>query len=608
MTRYRVACVGLFLCVRALFGQGTITIVAGNGTIFVSNGDGGPAKSAAVGAPVGVAADSAGNVYIADLASSRIRKTNAATGVITTYAGGGAPGVIGDDGAATAAGLSFVANSHVGLAVDSGGNLYISDATDNRVRKVSPSGIITTVAGAGSLGNPGFSGDGGLATAAKLQSPEGVALDAQGNVYIADTGNGRIRKVDTNGVITTVAGNGNGVSITGDGGPATNAPLNTPTDVAVDGQGNLYIVDSGNRAIRKVSNGVISTILHGNFGTCNTAPVPAAAADIGRPVAVATDASGNLFVADESADCVLMMEPNGQVSTAAGGGSKTPADNIPANTALLGNIWSANTDSSGNLYVTNSLGYVHKVTPSAIPPSALPVVTSVVNGANFAAGIAPNTYATIRGSNLSPQTDLWDKAISGNALPTTLDGVSVTFAGRPVYIEYVSPTQINALTPPDLATGVIPVVVTTASGSSVAFSVDSIAAMPGFFMWPNSQPVATHTDFTWAAKAGTFAGAATVPAKPGETIILWATGLGPTSPSIPAGVQVSGGPYNTVSLPSLLLLTTNATVFGAALAPGFAGLYQIAFQVPNFSDGDYPINATIGGVPFLGSVTLTVKK
>lgn len=592
-------------------GQGIISIVAGNGTIFVSNGDGGPARSAAVGAPVGVAADNSGNVFIADLASARVRKVAADTGKITTYAGGGFPGTIGDGGTATSAAFSFPANSHVGLATGSDGALYIADPGDNRVRKVSTSGSITTLAGAGSLGNPGFSGDGGAATAAKLQSPEGVALDSQGNVYIADTGNGRIRKVDAStGIITTVAGRGNSVSSTGDGGQAVNANFNTPTDVAIDAQGNIYIADFGNHAIRKVDakTGIISTILRGGFGACPVSPIPAAAADIGPAVSIATDVNGNLFIADEGMGCVLMMEPNGTVSTVAGGGSKMPADNIPATSALLGSIWGINTDSSSNLYVTNSLGYVHKVTPRSTPPSTLPVITSVVNGANFKAGIAPNTWVTIGGTNLSPITDVWDKAIVNGAFPTALDGVSVTIGNRPVYVEYISKTQLNLLTPPDLATGVLQVVVTTPAGPSAPFSVVSSTYMPALFLWPNGQPVATHTDFTWAVKNGTFPGTTTIPAKPGETIILWGTGMGPTSPSAPAGVEISGL-YNTVSLPALTLLVTPATVYGAALAPGFAGLYQVAFQVPaDFPDGDYPINGTVGGVPFLGSATLTVKK
>ncbi len=593
----------------AAFAQGTISIVAGNGAIFSTSGDDGPATSAGLGFPAGVASDSSGNVYIADTASKRVRKVTASTRNIATYAGGGAPGNIAEGARATSAGFSFAANSHTGLAVDTEGNLYIADSGTNRVRKVSTAGVITTVAGAGGLGDPGFSGDGGPAAAAKLQAPSGVALDSQGNVYIADTGNGRIRKVDTSGVITTVVGKGNGAA-PGDGGAALNAQLNNPSDVAVDSQGNIYVADFGNNAIRKVDKGgIISTILRGGFGVCNTTSVPAARADIGRAAGIAIDANGNLYIANESAGCVLIMEPNGTVSTIAGGGSKTPADNIPATNALLGNIWSVNVDPTGNLYLTSSLGYVHKVTPRSTPPAALPVITGVVNGASFQAGIAPNSWVTIRGTNLSSQTDVWDKAIIAGRLPATLGNVAVTVGGRPVYVEYVSATQINILTPPDLVTGILPIVVTTNAGASTAFSVLSATYGPAFFTWPNGQPVATHSDFSWAAKAGTFAGAATVPAKPGEVIILWGTGMGPTSPAAPVGIQVSGGPYSTASLPTLTVLTAKAVVYGAALASGYAGLYQLAFQIPaDFPDGDYPINGNVGGAPFAAPVTITVKK
>jgi uncharacterized protein (TIGR03437 family) len=593
----------------AASAQGVISIVAGNGSIAQNSGDGGPAINAGLGFPSGIAADGFGNVFIADTLSKSVRKVTASTGVISRYAGGGAPGSVSEGVAATSAGFSFPANSHIGLATDEAGNLYIADSGGNRVRKVNTSGVITTVAGAGGLGDPGFSGDGGPATAAKLQAPSGVAVDRQGNIYIADTGNGRIRKVDTIGTITTVAGRGNG-TVLGDGGPALNAQLSTPSDVAVDQQGNIYIADFGNNAVRKVtvSTGVITSILHGGFGACPTSPIPAARADI-RAASIAVDPSGNLFVGNEAADCVLMLEPNGTASTVVGGGQQTKPDNIPATNALLGNIWAVNADRSGNLYLTNSLGYANKVTPRATPPSSLPVISGVVNGASFNAGAAPNTWVTIRGSNLSSQTDTWDKTIFGGVLPTTLDNVTVTIGGRPMYVQYVSLSQINVLTPADLATGVLPVVVTTAAGASAPFSVDVSTYMPAFFTWPGGQPVATHTDFTLAARASTFAGATTIPAKPGEVIVLWGTGMGPTLPAAPIGVQVSGGTYSTTALPTILLQTTNATVYGAALAPGFAGLYQLAFQIPpDWQDGDYPVNGTVGGVPFAGPYTITVKK
>jgi sugar lactone lactonase YvrE len=223
------------------------------------SGDGGPASSASIGPPRGIAVDSAGNLYIADWSNLRIRKVDT-NGIITTVAGSGkstAIAPLGDGGPATSAALG----GPVGVAVDSTGNLYIADSGVNSsfsaiswVRKVDTSGTITTVAGGGGMG---FSGDGGAATSALLDSPSGVAVDGAGNLYIADSGNKRVRMVDMNGIITTVAGNGGGLAAgvnvfgsIGDGGPATAAPL-AADDVALDAAGNIYIAGAGR--IRKVS-------------------------------------------------------------------------------------------------------------------------------------------------------------------------------------------------------------------------------------------------------------------------------------------------------------------------------------------------------------------
>jgi sugar lactone lactonase YvrE len=222
-------------------GSGIISTVAGNGTVGFS-GDGGPATAAALAAyPSGVALDTAGNLYIADGNNSRIRKVDG-SGIITTVAGNGASGFSGDSGPATAASLDFPQ----GVALDTAGNLYIGDS--NRIRKVATgSGIISTVAGHGTF--TGFSGDGGPATAATLFGPQRVGLDVAGNLYIADYFNNRIRRVAAgSGIISTVAGIGpvgsNG-SFSGDGGAATAAALAVPNGVALDASGNLYIADSG---------------------------------------------------------------------------------------------------------------------------------------------------------------------------------------------------------------------------------------------------------------------------------------------------------------------------------------------------------------------------
>jgi uncharacterized protein (TIGR03437 family) len=592
--------------------QAVITTIAGNGS-FGSAGDGGAATSASLGFPSGVAVDSAGNVYIVDTFNNRVRKVNKA-GVITAFAGNGFPLFSGDGGPAMSAGIAFIGTApHQGIAVDKAGNVYITDNGDNRIRKVNTSGIISTFAGEGTLGASGFSGDGGPAISAELNSPSGVAVDAAGNVYIADTGNGRIRKVNTAGIITTVAGKGNGF-VLGDGGPALNAQLANPSDVVVDGAGNIYIADTGNSRIRKVNAaGIISSILHGAFGTCPSgAGVAAAAADIGVPAGLAVDAAGNLYIADYSADCVHKLDTAGIVTSVAGGGLAIPGDGGSPNSAGLGNLGDVDVDSAGNLYIADiNENRIRKVSGGSVTPPGLPSISAngVVNGASFQAGVIPNSWATIQGSNLASKTDTWNNFIVNGKLPTILDGVSVTIGGQPAYVYFISPNQINLMVP-DVGAGPVQVTVTTSAGTSTAFTVESSLFGPAFFVWLGSQAVATRQNFSLAAKAGTFAGATTVAAKPGDIVILWGTGFGPTTPTAAAGFQVpSDKTYSTSTVPTVTINNTPAKVFGAALAPGFAGLYQVAIQVPaTLADGDWPIVATIGGVDSPPGVVLSVKK
>ena len=281
---------------------GVITTVAGTGTIGFG-GDGGPATSAHIWAPASVAIDGRGNLFFADNGNNRIRKVSAATGVITTVAGNSTGGYSGDGGAAISAQL---ANPN-GVAVDGSGNLFIADQGNQRIRKVSATGVITTVAGTGARG---YSGDGGPATSAQLADAFGVAADGSGNVFIAEQGNGRIRKVSAaTGIITTVAGTGT-IGFGGDGGPATSAQLRSPASVAVDGSGNLFFADQGNQRIRKVSaTGVITTVAgtgtRGYSGDGGTAT----SAQLNSPIGVAVDGNGNVFIADQGNNRIRQLTP-----------------------------------------------------------------------------------------------------------------------------------------------------------------------------------------------------------------------------------------------------------------------------------------------------------
>ncbi len=238
-----------------------------------------------------------------------------------------------------------------------------------------------------------------------------------------------------------------------------------------------------------------------------------------------------------------------------------------------------------------------------------PQIGAAVNGASFQPPIVPNSWATITGSNLSSITDTWANAIVNGKLPTKLDGVSVSVGGKPAYVYYISKGQINFIVP-DVAPGPQQVMVTNSAGTSSAFAATVSAYGPAYFQWPGNQAVATRQDFSLAAKAGTFAGTSTVAAKPGDVIILWGTGFGPTTPAAPVGVETpSDTTYSTTTLPVVKINNIMAVVYGAALTPGFAGLYQVAILVPSsLEDGDWPVETTIGGVQSASGATLSVKQ
>jgi sugar lactone lactonase YvrE len=243
--------------VRKVTPDGLISTSAGSGPVDAVtttgytpkngdfSGDSGPATDARLNGPVGLAMDPYGNLFIGDLFNHRVRKVDAGTGIITTVAGNGHPGSSGDGGLATEAQL----NGCVALAVDSAGNLFIADNNDNRVRRVDAgTGIITTVAG---TGKAGFSGDGGKATDARLNAPQGLAVDSAGTLFVADNANSRVRKVSPDGIITTVAGNGK-TRCAGDGGLATETGLKSPNSLAIDTVGNLLIADDNDERLLKV--------------------------------------------------------------------------------------------------------------------------------------------------------------------------------------------------------------------------------------------------------------------------------------------------------------------------------------------------------------------
>ncbi|MGB6837146.1 MAG: flexitail domain-containing putative surface protein [Dehalococcoidia bacterium] len=353
--------------IRKVDGLGTISTFAGVGGYC---GDGGPATSACLNGPTALAADGSGNLYIADRGNGRIRKMDT-SGIISTVAGNGRWGYSGDDGLATEASL----DPTIGVAVDSSGNVYIA-SKDHRIRKVDASGIITTLAGNGTRtgsidgegGDPSDDlGDGGPAASATLSfwvgDPVGLALDSSGNLYIADQNNHRIRKVDTSGIITTVAGNGTRTGAIdgeggdpsddlGDGGPATAASLSYPTGLTLSSSGDLYIADSWNARVRKVDgSGTITTVAGSGCRLGDGGP--ATRASLG-PSGLALDSSGNLHIADLYSNRIRKVDTSGIITTVAGNG--TPGysgDGGPATDASL--YWPSDValGASGSLYIAD---------------------------------------------------------------------------------------------------------------------------------------------------------------------------------------------------------------------------------------------------------------
>jgi len=575
--------------------SGNISTFAGNGTLSYS-GDGGAAIQAQLNAPQGVAVDTNFNVYIADTLNNVVRKIST-NGTISNYAGNGGAGSSGDGSAATSAQL----HGPQGLALDASGNLYIADTMNAKVRKVSAGGVITTVAGSGT---PGSGGDGSAAASAQLNLPIGVAVDSSGNVYIADFGNSRVRKVAASGgAIGTVAGNGS-AGYSGDGGLAVKAQLNGPQGVAVDAAGNLYIADTENNAIREVTPaGLIATVAGDGLAGYSGDGGQATSAQVGNPVGVAVDAAGNIFTVDAS-NRVRQVYPNGLIATIAGNGSRGySGDGGLATQAQLNSPSAIALGSNGNLYVADMANNAVRLLQYAGNGLGIGAVT---NAASSVSGpVAPGEVVVLYGSGLGP-AQLTQSRIdpTSGLVGTSLAGTSVIFGGKPAPVLYTWATQVAAVVPYSIAGANVQVFVQYQGQSSAPVTVPVAAVAPALFTADSSgkgQAAASNQD-------GTVNGAAH-PAKVGSYISLWLTGAGQTNP---AGVD---GQPGAAPLPQPVA-AVSVTIGGQSVTPQYAGqaptavagVMQINAQIPSGTQAGnaVPVVVQVGGVSTQAGVTIAV--
>ncbi len=557
--------------------NGKVTVYAGVGSAS-GFGDGGPPEQARLASPSALAADGSGNWYVADSSGQRVRRITA-EGTITTVAGTGAAGLADLAGAPpTASPL----DTPRGVAIGPKGEVYISDSGNHRVVVVGSGGVLASFAGTGNAGAEGLNGP---AVAAQLNAPGQLAAAASGEVYIADTGNHRVVRVQRGGTLELVAGTGV-AGYSGDGGPAATAQLDTPRAVALDGAGTLYIADTGNRRIRQVTpNGAIETLS------------PGEGIALAEPCGVAVSSDGAVLVTDCSLHEVFRIVPGSPGYVIAGNGAGGySGDGGQALAAQLNTPAAALALADGSVLVADAgNSRVRRLTPDGAAPPRPPaaIAAAVVNAASFAAGpLAPGEMVSIFVA--APEESAESEAPAWQ----------VRFDGRDAYTFGATAGQINVLVP-YAAAGQSKTHLEILLDDEKLVELDAPLAdcAPGVFTMPGepSQILAVHQD-----------GSLNSPSNPvfrGQYIVLYATGLGLTDPpqidGMPAGLPL-GLPVHPVTVTVGGLA---AEVLYAGTAPGFVGLFQINVRVPvgYYSAGEHEVLVKVGDMPAQNGAMLFVR-
>jgi uncharacterized protein (TIGR03437 family) len=641
--------------IRKVATAGEITTLAGNGATSSSSGYGGPGIEIELQEPVGVAADASGNLYISERTGNLIDRVDVGTGLLTIVAGTGTNGA-----PASATGVALLQNVSApqGLTFDAAGNLLIADSGNNLIRRWSTDGTITTVAGAGAAG---YSGDGGPATAATLKSPGGVAVDSAGDIYIADTSNNVIRRVDTNGNISTVAGNG-AAGYNGDGSPATAYELNAPFSIATGPNCSMYISDTLNQRIRQLFPAADYTISSNPSGLQVTVDGQLAATPVVVHLLPGTTHTISAPSVQSGPNGVQYLFSGAQTITVPCVATASLALNFQTQYALTiasdrggtvapGAGWQ-NSGASVTLGATPQAGYVFsgwegactgtgsctipmngpKSVKADFSPSAV-LSPAVAAGGVVGAGLSnppvkalsPNGIAIAFGTGFAPagtQSLLSSANLVNGAVSTEMDGVCVLVGSTRAPVLAVNPTQVNFQAPQGIQPGTVSVQVVTGCGTanetrSAAVTVAVQTASPEFFYYlqnsSGQNPVAA-VDVTTGVDVGApglLSGATFAPARPGDTVTLYATGLGLTNPSFAAGALPGAAGAITgdfqISLGSTMLDGTG--VLYAGVTPGSAGMYQINIRVPaSIPSGDQPVVMKVNGIASPSGAYITVKQ
>ena len=554
----------------------------------------GDAEAATLGEldkPTKVAVDSKGNIYFVDSYSFIIRMVTASSGNLSTIAGNGSNGSQNgsDNGFGNCQQLvaNGVTNSQIGMAqgiaVDSAGNVYVADTSNFVIRKVDSSANMTTFAGNGTRG---YTGDGSAATSAELWFPAGMTFDKSGNLFVTDYGSSTVRKIDSSGKISTVAGTGSW-GYSGDGGSATKAALASPLSVAVDAAGNIFIGDTGNNNIREIT-------ADGNIHTVVTNV---------SPTSLAVDAADHLYFVDGVNPTVWEAFPSGAVIAIAGNGSSNyGGDAGQATLAQLDHPNGLAIDSSGNLFVSDTNNeIIRKLAP--VPFS----VGAVVNSASGSQqAIAPGEIVTLFGSAIGPAT-LTTFTVSNGFIGSQIANTTVYFNGIPAPLIYASSGLVSAIVPYGVAGSSTAAVSVAFQGNLSTTTVVPVAnAAPGIFtlnMTGAGQAAAVNQDGTINTSSN--------PAKVGSTISLYLTGEGQTSPAGTDGKLANAAPFPKPVLPVTATIGGQPAVvsyYGAA-PTAVAGLMQVNVQIPSgvTAGPAVPLTVTVGTVPAQSAVTIAVS-